>query len=119
MAAPQVQIITSSNSEQASRNIINANFKALSVAISNAQHVSIFDVVNLNILKPLTPNLMYGLRYNVNDDGFDLKPMFNDGIKFTISSTESLYVPPNNQYIVNNYFFADGDVIIDGELVIL
>jgi hypothetical protein len=118
MANPIIEIITSKNSESAARVIINNNFKALRAGIIEVSQISIFEIGGLNIEGPLTPGVAYSLVYNSNNT-FNLEPAFNNGIRFVIPADNELLIPVNNQYIVNNYFYADGIVTVDGELVIL
>jgi len=114
----KLQYIGSENSESSARVIINQNFQLLLSKIDGAITTSVQNFSDLTIEKPLTPEKVYGWKYN-SDGTFKLSPLINDGIKYIYAANEDLYVPAENQYIVHSYIYVGGNMTIDGELVIL
>ncbi len=85
-----------------------------------------FNFINLSnihdIVVPVTPtvNQQYVLQYAAGNV-YNLQPVpsLNPGTKFIIAVGEEIIVLEEYQYIIHQHLYLDGDIEVDGELVIL
>lgn len=116
----KVKTINSTQSPASARVLINQNFadiesilKCMSDYLDDGESEDRF-------VFPVSPiiNQAYILRYN--GAKYDIVPQENTtGIKYIIREDESIFVPADYQYIVYDNFFVYGEVIMEGELIIL
>lgn len=85
-----------------------------------------FNYINLSnindVVVPLSPSIgqQYILQYQPGNI-YELQavPSLNSGIQFIIPDGQTIQVLDQYQYIVHQHLYLDGDIEVDGELVIL
>lgn len=114
-----IRMIADTHSTSSAREIINDNFKNLSYGFEIIKNLPLDFILNIEEPKDVQKDVAYSIMWNEITNKYSFVPSYPFNGKWHIKRGERLVIPEDYQHIISGQFKNDGELVINGELVII